>query len=140
GGVPASSPIRAPMGRWPGADIDRRIEGDKMIPVHDDMTIEQALRLVVEKYPTNPLMMVPANPARSYYPEGMTLTYEQAGNAIAALAAGYRAAGYGYAHRVGLLLEFWPGHMLHQLAIDALVSCCVPVIPGHRAGELAYLV
>lgn len=111
-----------------------------MIPVHDDMTIEQALRLVVEKYPTNPLMMVPANPARSYYPEGMTLTYEQAGNAIAALAARYRQAGYGYPHRVGLLLENRPEHMLHKLAMNTLGICCVPVNPDYKAGELAYLI
>lgn len=111
-----------------------------MISITDDTTITEAFQAAVAQYAANPLMMVPANPKRAYYPEGMTLSYEQAGNAVAALAVRYQQAGYGYPHRIGLLLENRPEHMLHKLAMNSLGICCVPVNPDYRAGELAYLV
>lgn len=111
-----------------------------MIHVTDDTTIPQAFQAAVRCYGDNLLMMVPANPGRSYCPEGMSLSYEQAGNAVAALAARYQRAGYGYPHRIGLLLENRPEHMLHKLAMNSLGICCVPVNPDYKAGELAYLV
>lgn len=111
-----------------------------MIPITDDTTIAQAFQAAVRQYGANPLLMVPANPGRAYYPEGLTLSYEQAGQAVAALASLYRQAGYGYPHRVGLLLENRPEHLLHKLAMNSLGICCVPVNPDYKAGELAYLV
>lgn len=111
-----------------------------MIPITDDTTIAQAFQAVVRKYEVNPLMIAPANPERNYHPQGLTLSYEQAGNAVAALATRYQQAGYGYPHRIGLLLENRPEHMLHKLAMNTLGICAVPVNPDYKSAELAYLV
>jgi len=117
-----------------------KTEAKYMIPITDDTTIGQAFEAAVGKYGPNPLMIVPSNPERAYYPEGITLSYEKAGHTVAALAAQYRQAGYGYPHRIGLLLENRPEHMLHKIAMNSLGICCVPVNPDYKAGELAYLV
>lgn len=111
-----------------------------MIPITDDTTIAQAFYAAVQAYDTLPLMAVPANAERNYYPDGLELSYAQAGEVVSALAASYLQAGYGYPHRIGLLLESRPEHMLHKLAMNTLGVCCVPVNPDYRAGELAYLV
>lgn len=111
-----------------------------MIAVTDDTTIAQAFQAAVAAYGDASLMAVPANAHRNYYPGGLELSYTQAGMAVAALADRYREAGYGYPHRIGLLLESRPEHMLHKLAMNSLGVCCVPVNPDYRAGELAYLI
>src|SRR5690606_39926487 len=72
-----------------------KTEAKYMIPITDDTTIGQAFEAAVGKYGPNPLMIVPSNPERAYYPEGITLSYEKAGHTVAALAAQYRQAGYG---------------------------------------------
>lgn len=111
-----------------------------MIAITDETTIVQAFQAAVAAYGDSSLMAVPANPGRSYYPEGLELSYRQAGATVDALTAIYRQAGYGYPHRIGLLLESRPEHMLHKLAMNSLGVCCVPVNPDYRSGELAYLI
>jgi len=85
-------------------------------------------------------MAVPANPARDYDPEGREITFAEAAGTVRRLAERYAAAGYGLGHRVGLLLESRPEHMLHKLALNTLGVCCVPVNPDYRPRETAYLV
>lgn len=111
-----------------------------MIPVNDSTTIGQALSAAVERYADNSLMAVPANPQRSYAQQGLELSYRDAGAHIAALAQRYRDAGYGLGHRVALLLESRPEHMLHKWALNTLGICCVPVNPDYKRRELNYLI
>ena len=111
-----------------------------MISVTDDTTIGQALQAAIARYADNSLLAVPANPQRNYAPEGLELSYRDAGQHIAALARHYQAAGYGLGHRVGLLLESRPEHMLHKLALNTLGVCCVPINPDYRKREVNYLI
>lgn len=111
-----------------------------MISVTDDTTIGQALQAAIARYADNSLLAVPANPQRNYAPEGLELSYRDAGQHIAALARLYQAAGYGLGHRVGLLLESRPEHMLHKLALNTLGVCCVPINPDYRKREVNYLI
>jgi crotonobetaine/carnitine-CoA ligase len=83
---------------------------------------------------------VPANDKRDYLPEGLEITYGEAGRLIAELVALYKGAGYGLGHRVAILLENRPEHILHKLALNSLGVCCVPINPDYRAGEMAYLI
>jgi crotonobetaine/carnitine-CoA ligase len=87
-----------------------------------------------------PLIAVPPNPQREYHSQGYEVTYAAAGAAGEALAALYRAAGYGLGHRVGLFLDNRPDHLLHKLALNSIGACCVPMNPEYRASELAYLI
>ena len=111
-----------------------------MIAIHDASTIGEVFFLAAEKYAANSLMAVPVNPARGYHPQGYEISYADAAAQVRELMRDYRQAGYGLGHRVGLLLESRPEHMLHKLALNALGVCCVPVNPDYRPAEFAYLI
>ncbi|QNP50105.1 AMP-binding protein [Diaphorobacter aerolatus] len=111
-----------------------------MITVTDDTTIGEALQAAVERYADNSLLAVPANPQRGYAQQGVEISYRDAGRQIAELARVYADAGYGLGHRVALLLESRPEHMLHKLALNTLGICCVPINPDYRRRELNYLI
>jgi len=111
-----------------------------MIAIDDTTTIGDAFQRAVQAYGPNSLLAVPANPARAYDPQGREISYAEAAEAVTALTAEYRAAGYGLGHRVGLFLESRPEHVLHKLALNSLGVCCVPINPDYRPRELAYLV
>lgn len=111
-----------------------------MIAIDDDTTIGQAFFAACDRYAGNSLLAVPANPARAYDPTGREIRYSDAATEVRKLMTAYRSAGYGLGHRVGLLLESRPEHLLYKLALNALGVCCVPINPDHRPRELAYVV
>ena len=110
-----------------------------MITVDDNSTIGETLFRAAQAYADKALLAVPANIARSYYPAGAEISYGDAVKAVRALMHIYASAGYGVGHRIALLLENRPEHMLHKLAMNALGICCVPLNPDHRESELAYV-
>lgn len=110
-----------------------------MIAIDEQTTIGDALVQAAGRYGALPLLAAPANAARAYHPEGCEWSFTQVLDAVQALAARYAQAGYGAGHRVALLLESRPEHMLHKLALNSIGVCCVPVNPDYRAGEFAYL-
>ena len=111
-----------------------------MIAINDQSTIGEALQAAIARYGSNSLLAVPANPKRSYLPQGREFSYTEAGALITELQALYQAAGYGVGHRIGLLLESRPEHMLHKLAMNSLGICCVPINPDYKRRELNYLI
>ncbi len=110
-----------------------------IIPGPDD-TIGDVFRRCVQAFGPLPFIAVPANPSRAYHPQGHELSYAQAGAAVEALVARYAAAGYGHGHRIALLMENRPEHLLHKLAINTLGACCVPLNADHRPREMAYVI
>ena len=110
-----------------------------MIEIDDSTTIGDAFRRAVAAYGRNSLFAVPANAARAYLPAGLEISYDAAASAVGGLAQRYARAGYGSPHRVALLLENRPEHVLHKLALNAVGACCVPVNPDYRSGEIAFL-
>ncbi|MES2979096.1 MAG: AMP-binding protein [Pseudomonadota bacterium] len=110
-----------------------------MIPIDENSTIGETFFRAAEAYANQPFLAVPANAARAYHPAGWEITYANAAGEVRRLIAQYKAAGYGVGHRIGLLLENRPEHLLHKLAINALGVCCVPLNPDHRPRELAYV-
>ena len=111
-----------------------------MIDIDRHPTLHQALHAAAQAYGRNTLLAIPANPQRGYLPAGQELSFAQMAAVMTALAARYAAAGYGHGHRVALLLENRPEHLLHKLALNSLGACCVPVNPDLRPRELAYLI
>jgi len=67
------------------------------------------------------------------------LTYAEALDRVAAIAARYRARGYGRGHRVVLQLDTRPEFPLHFLALNSLGASVVPLNPDYRAAELEYV-
>jgi len=104
-----------------------------------DATIGDTFFQCAEAFGDKAFLAVPANPARSYHPAGHELSYAAAAQAVRALMQRYAAAGYGLGHRVALLLENRPEHLLHKLAMNALGICCVPLNADHRPREIAYV-
>ena len=110
-----------------------------MIAVDDNSTIGETFFRAARAYADKSFLAVPSNIARSYHPTGVEISYADAERAVHALMHVYASAGYGIGHRVALLLENRPEHMLHKLAMNALGICCIPLNPDHRENELAYV-
>ncbi|MGD9802321.1 MAG: AMP-binding protein [Hyphomicrobiaceae bacterium] len=110
-----------------------------MADVRDDMTIGAFWTEAVGRWADRPFLAVPPNPDRSYLPEGVEITYGEANNEVIRLGEGYRSAGFGLGHRVAILLENRPEHVLHRLALNAIGVSVVPINPDYRPAETAYL-
>ena len=111
-----------------------------MIHIDDHSTIGDTLFRAARRYGDNALLAVPVNAARAYHPQGYEISFAVAATQVRELMGRYAGAGYGAGHRVGLLLESRPEHMLHKLALNALGACCVPINPDYRIRELAQLI
>ena len=110
-----------------------------MIAVDDHSTIGETFFRAADAYAEKSFLAVPANPARAYDPAGKEITYGEAARTVRELMQAYSAAGYGVGHRIALLIENRPEHMLHKLAMNALGVCCVPLNPDHRPREMAFV-
>jgi acyl-CoA synthetase (AMP-forming)/AMP-acid ligase II len=110
-----------------------------MILVDEHSTIDAIFFRAAQKYAQASFLAVPANAARDYDPAGREISYGEAASVVRELMQVYAAAGYGIGHRISLLLENRPEHLLHKLAMNALGICCVPLNTDHRPGELAYV-
>jgi crotonobetaine/carnitine-CoA ligase len=111
-----------------------------MIEIGESSTIGETFFRAAETYADKTLLAVPANPARAYAADGMEIGYREAAGQVRLLMKGYAEAGFGMGHRIGLLIENRPEHLLHKLAMNALGVCCVPLNPDHRPGELAFVI
>src|SRR6185295_12075944 len=69
----------------------------------------------------------------------LSLTYSQALERIAHIAASYRTRGYGRGHRVALQLGNRPEFFLHFLALNSLGASIVPLNPDYRKADLEYV-
>ncbi len=111
-----------------------------MIEINDSSTVGEVFFAAAIRYPDQPFLAYPANPARAYLPQGLELTYSETAALVRRLMATYSRSGYGVGHRVGLLLENRLEHFLHKLAMNALGVCCVPLNPDHRPKEMSYVI
>jgi len=91
------------------------------------------------RYPDHDFLVVLPETAQIYGIDAQTLRYGTALARVDALAARYRAAGFGPGHRAGLMLENRPAFFLHWLALNALGVSVVPLSTELRAAELEYI-
>lgn len=110
-----------------------------MTGLMDDTTIGEAFARACAAHGPRPFLMVPSNSSRPYLRDGYRVTFAEAHDQVAALAARYRRAGFGHGARVATLMENHPDFVLHKLALNGIGACCVPINPDYRAGETAYL-
>ena len=110
-----------------------------MVAIDDASNLGETFFRAAQAHAGRSLIAVPANPARNYHPRGIEITYAEAAATVRGLMQRYAEAGYGIGHRIGLLLENRPEHLLHKLAMNALGVCCVPLNAEHRPRELAYV-
>ncbi len=121
------------------------------VPVQAD-TVYGALFKAAERYPHQTLLQVPVSACRAWHgpldpatdvagapARGWEIAYADMLCSVDALAAIYRAGGYGVGHRVALLLENRPQFLIHYLALNALGVSMVPLNPDYRTAELAYV-
>ena len=110
-----------------------------MIEADETSTIGEVFRRAVDAYADRAFLAVPTGGHRPYHPNGYEIDYASAGRVVGALCDAYRALGYGHGHRVAMLLDNRPEHLLHKLALNTLGVSCVPINPDYRSSEIAYL-
>jgi acyl-CoA synthetase (AMP-forming)/AMP-acid ligase II len=80
-----------------------------------------------------------SRPFLQVFPQTVEYTYARALAEVAAIAARYRAAGYGPGHRVALRLPNCAEFVLHFLALNSLGASVLPLNPDSRPAELDYI-
>ncbi|MGE0802854.1 MAG: AMP-binding protein [Lautropia sp.] len=105
----------------------------------DAATVYRALQRSAARYPERPFLTILPAVAARYGIAPATLSYRDTLAAVDALAARWRAAGYGHGHRAGLLLENRPAFFVCWFALNALGVSVVPINGELRAAELDYL-
>jgi crotonobetaine/carnitine-CoA ligase len=101
-------------------------------------TVFEAFAAAARRAPDNAFLAIA--PSAGWTIDGKSeIAYGAASERVAALAAAYRAAGYGPGHCVALLLRNRPEHFLHLLALNALGAGIVPVNPDYAPDEVLYL-
>jgi acyl-CoA synthetase (AMP-forming)/AMP-acid ligase II len=103
-------------------------------------SVQQAFEAAAARWPDNPFFGVLEETARIYGIPAGEITYRQAKARVDALAAAYRAAGWGAGHRIALLLENRPDFVMHWLAINTIGASIVPINPDLRSEELRYMI
>ena len=111
-----------------------------MSELRDGQTIGEVWAEAVRCHGERPFLIIPADAGRSYLAGGLEISYAEANGEVERLMTIYADAGYGLGHRVALLLDNRPEHLLHRLALNALGVSCVPINPDYRPAEIAYLI
>src|SRR5450759_4637929 len=93
-----------------------------------------------EKWTDRPFLCGGPRATRSYLPEGWEITYGEAAKVVAGLRQRYARAGYGFGHRVAILLENRPDFHLHFLALNGPGTSIVPLNPDYRPDESRYAI
>ncbi|WP_211908886.1 AMP-binding protein [Tardiphaga alba] len=110
-----------------------------MIAIDDRTTIGEAFQLAAAAYGPRPFLAAPVGPHRAYHQQGYEIDFATAAREVQQLCEAYKSRGFGHGHRIAMLLDNRPEHLLHKLALNTLGISCVPVNPDYRASEIAYL-
>ncbi|MEM8560997.1 MAG: AMP-binding protein [Pseudomonadota bacterium] len=93
-----------------------------------------------ERYPQHDFLHIPASACQRYSDSAITLSYQQALQAVLGLRSGYQRTGFGCGHRIALVLQNRAEFLLHWLALNALGCSVVPVNDEMAPQEQAYIV
>ena len=110
------------------------------LPPDAPSTVFEAFSRTAARHADRPFVAILPETALAYGLEAGEITYREAATQVAAMIEAYRANGYGFGHRVGLLLENRPAFFLHWFALNALGVSLVPINPDLRSAELEYLI
>ncbi|MGI9426315.1 MAG: AMP-binding protein [Hyphomicrobiaceae bacterium] len=105
----------------------------------EGQTIGKRFNDSVRRYASHPFLIVPRDPDRAYDRDGRMITFAEAGAAVDRYATLLSKAGYGYGHRIAVLLENRAENLLVKLACAKLGVSWVPVNPDYRPSEIAFL-
>ena len=109
-----------------------------MIPING-RTIGPTFAEAAARYPHNPFLITPRDSERPYDPDGRTLTYAETAVQVSHWVTALATAGYGHGHRIAIMVDNHPIHLILKLALNTLGISCVPINPDYRSAEIAYL-
>src|SRR5262245_17198119 len=109
------------------------------LPGEAPATVFEAFSRAAARHGARPCLAVLPETAKAYGIAAGELSYRDALACVRELIDAYRAQGYGYGHRVAILLENRPAFFLHWYALNALGVSLVPINPDLRSAELEYL-
>lgn len=101
-------------------------------------TLYDTFKKTVTQWGDRPAYGAPPRQGRSYHPNGIEFTFAETAIEVENLKEKYAAAGYGYGHRIALLLEQRPEFFFHLYALNALGCSISPVNPDYKHDELVY--
>ena len=104
-----------------------------------DDSVSALFEKAAAAYADREFLHVPREACHGYSPNAATVTYSDAGVRVAALAARFRAAGYGSGHRIAVALDNRPEFFLHFLALNSLGASIVPLNAAMSSAEMAYV-
>lgn len=91
------------------------------------------------QFAANDFLHIPLQACRDYADTAITVSYQQALDAVEAQAAQYQSLGYGIGHRVALCLANRPEFFTHWFALNKLGASVVPVNGEMQPDEINYL-
>lgn len=105
----------------------------------DILTPFAAIMSAAERWPETPFLHIPAVAASSYSDTSVDFSYRQSSQQILEIQKHYQSAGYGFGHRVALLLDNRAEFFFHWLALNGLGVSVVPINGEMSTDEMAYL-
>jgi acyl-coenzyme A synthetase/AMP-(fatty) acid ligase len=111
-----------------------------MMPNFDGRTVSEWFQRTAAACADRDFLHVPAEACRGYADSALTLTYGQAADRVAQLAARFHKAGYRAGHRVALALDNRPEFFIHFLALAQLGVSIVPLNASMSLAELTYVI
>ena len=118
-----------------GAQATGRVFPDPAFP-----SVYAAFCATAARLPDRPFLRVLPETAGIYGIAAGDISYGAALAQVRRARESYRLAGYGFGHRVGLLLENRPAFFIQFLALNSLGVSVVPIGLDLRAAELEYLI
>lgn len=105
----------------------------------DGKTIDQVFEQACQQYAERPLIEIPADEHRGWYPQGVCLSFQDMAQRVKICAAQLQMSGFGHGHRIACLLENRPEMLVLKLACAQLGISWVPINPDYRPLETAWV-
>jgi acyl-CoA synthetase (AMP-forming)/AMP-acid ligase II len=104
-----------------------------------DLSVWALFEAAADRHSAREFLHVPIEACRGYSEQAIALSYAQVHERALAVAASFKAAGYGAGHRIALALDNRPDFFVFFLALNSLGATVVPINAAMTHQELRYV-